>query len=64
VRSCSPAFAFPALLGPLNRIWLKLGLFLHKIVSPIVLGIMFFFDRERNGYSESMPRWCGPELRG
>jgi len=36
------AFAFPALLGPLNRIWLKFGLILHKIVSPIVLGIMFF----------------------
>jgi len=36
------AFAFPALLGPLNRIWLKFGMFLRKIVSPIVLGIMFF----------------------
>jgi len=33
---------FPKALGPLNRLWLKFGLLLHKIVSPIVLGIMFF----------------------
>jgi len=32
----------PALLAPLNRLWTKFGLLLHKIVSPLVLGIMFF----------------------
>ena len=32
----------PALLAPLNRLWLKFGLLLHRIVSPVVLGIMFF----------------------
>ena len=32
----------PALLAPLNRLWFKFGLLLHKIVSPLVLGIMFF----------------------
>jgi hypothetical protein len=36
------AFAAPQVLAPLNRLWLKLGLFLHTIVNPIVLGIMFF----------------------
>jgi predicted membrane metal-binding protein len=36
------ALAFPSVLAPLNRLWLKFGLLLHKIVSPIVLGIMFF----------------------
>ena len=36
------AFLFPSALGPLNRLWLKFGLLLHKIVNPIVLGIMFF----------------------
>jgi hypothetical protein len=36
------ALAAPALLGPLNRLWTRFGLLLHKIVSPIVLGIMFF----------------------
>jgi hypothetical protein len=32
----------PALLAPLNRLWLRLGLLLHAIVSPVVLGIIFF----------------------
>jgi len=31
------------LLSPLNIIWFKFGLFLGKIVSPIVMGIIFFF---------------------
>lgn len=34
--------AVPVLLGPLNKAWTKLGLLLHKITSPIVLGIMFY----------------------
>jgi len=36
------ALAFPSALAPLNRLWLRFGLLLHKIVSPIVLGIMFY----------------------
>jgi hypothetical protein len=32
----------PALLHPLNRIWFKFGLLLHKIVSPVVMGLLFF----------------------
>jgi hypothetical protein len=32
----------PQLLSPLNRLWYGLGLLLGKIVSPIVLGIIFF----------------------
>lgn len=36
------ALAAPTVLAPLNKLWLKLGLLLHRIVSPIVLGIMFF----------------------
>jgi len=36
------AFIAPAVLRPLNRLWTQLGLLLHRIVSPIVLGIMFF----------------------
>jgi len=31
------------LLSPLNIIWFKFGLFLGKIVSPVVMGIIFFF---------------------
>jgi hypothetical protein len=36
------AFAFQGVLAPLNRLWMRFGLLLHRIVSPIVLGIMFF----------------------
>lgn len=36
------AFATPRALAPLNRLWLKFGLLLHRIVSPLVLGIMFY----------------------
>ena len=36
------ALAAPSLLAPLNRLWTKLGLLLHRIVSPIALGILFF----------------------
>jgi hypothetical protein len=36
------AFALPKVLTPLNRLWLRFGLLLHRIVNPIVLGIMFF----------------------
>ena len=31
------------ILTPLNNLWFKFGLFLGKIVSPIVMGIIFFF---------------------
>jgi len=30
-------------LTPLNILWFKFGLFLGKIVSPLVMGIIFFF---------------------
>ncbi len=29
-------------LSPLNKIWFKFGLFLGKIISPIVMGLIFF----------------------
>jgi len=31
------------ILTPLNIIWSKFGIFLGKIVSPLVMGIIFFF---------------------
>lgn len=37
----SAAFLSPGILKPLNLLWFKLGMLLHKIVNPIVLGIMF-----------------------
>jgi len=31
-----------SLLSPLNKIWFKFGIILGKVVSPIVMGIVFF----------------------
>ena len=31
------------LLNPLNKIWFKFGLLLGKIISPIIMGVIFFF---------------------
>ena len=31
-------------LTPLNRFWMKFGLFLGKIISPIVMGVVFFCE--------------------
>jgi hypothetical protein len=36
------ALLFPVVLTPLNKMWFALGLLLGKVVSPIVLGILFF----------------------
>lgn len=36
------AVARPALLASLNRLWIKLGILLGKVVSPIALGIVFY----------------------
>ena len=30
------------LLRPLNLIWLKFGLLLHKVVNPVIMGLLFF----------------------
>ena len=30
-------------LIPLNKIWFKFGIILGKIISPIIMGIIFFF---------------------
>jgi hypothetical protein len=32
----------PGVLRPLNRAWMAFALLLHKVTSPIILGVMFF----------------------
>lgn len=34
-------FIAPGLLSPFNRLWFAFGLLLHKVVNPLVLGLMF-----------------------
>ncbi|MGQ0584526.1 MAG: SxtJ family membrane protein [Reyranella sp.] len=36
------ALVYPRLLGPLNRLWLKFGLLLYKVMNPLILGLLFF----------------------
>ena len=31
------------LLNPLNKIWYKFGIILGKIISPIIMGFIFYF---------------------
>ena len=36
------AFVCPQLLTPLNRVWFKFGLLLHRTVSPVVMAFLYF----------------------
>ena len=36
------AWLSPNVLAPLNRIWFRFGELLHRIVSPVALGVIFF----------------------
>lgn len=36
------AFVFPRLLTPLNQLWFRIGLLLHRVVNPIVMGLIFY----------------------
>lgn len=36
------ALLIPAVLAPANRLWMKFGELLHRIVSPLALGIVFY----------------------
>jgi len=42
VASLALAVAAPRLLGPVNRAWFRFGMMLNRIVSPVVLAIMFY----------------------
>ena len=36
------ALAVPRVLAPLNRVWTAFGDLLHRIVSPVALGILYY----------------------
>jgi predicted membrane metal-binding protein len=36
------AMAAPRLLAPLSRVWMRVGLLLHHVVNPIVMGVLFY----------------------
>ncbi|MGE5478750.1 MAG: SxtJ family membrane protein [Bacteroidales bacterium] len=36
------ALALPRMLRPLNIVWFKFGMVLHHVVTPVVMGLLFF----------------------
>lgn len=36
------SFVRPGILHPLNRAWMAFGGLLHRIVSPVILGVIYF----------------------
>ena len=34
----------PKLLSPLTKLWIKLGEIIGKFISPIIIGLIFFFN--------------------
>jgi len=52
------ALLWPAPLRPLNRAWLKLGLLLSKIVSPVVMMVLFYATVTPIGV---LMRWTGKD---
>lgn len=36
------ALLFPVVLGPFNKVWLKFGHLLSRVMNPLIMGILFF----------------------
>ena len=47
------------ILSPLNKLWFKFGLFLGRIISPVIMGIIFFLVVTPIGY---MMRILGKDI--
>ena len=52
------ALVKPALLTGLNRWWTRLGALISKVVSPVVLGVLFYCVLTPAG---AMMRWTGKD---
>ncbi len=53
------ALAAPKVLAPLNRAWSALGMLLHNVVNPLVLGVLFFLVFTPFG---CLLRWMGKDF--
>jgi hypothetical protein len=36
------SLAAPQILAPLNKAWTKLGLLMHRVVNPLIMGMLFY----------------------
>lgn len=48
----------PRLLAPLNRLWFRFGLLLHKLVSPVMMAVIFYLVVTPMGL---LMRWRGKD---
>jgi len=53
------AWLRPSSLHVLNRLWMKLGLLMHKLVNPVVMGLLFYGTILPTGL---VMRWRGRDL--
>jgi len=53
------SIAAPRALYPLNYVWFRFGLLLHRIISPIVIGAVFFLCVTPIGL---IMRWLGKDV--
>ena len=44
------ALVWPRALAPANRVWLRIGVLLHRIVNPVVMGVIFYLVVTPFGY--------------
>jgi hypothetical protein len=42
VALVATGYLFPKLLGPLNYAWFRLGMLLHGVVNPVIMGLLFY----------------------
>src|SRR5437879_11920400 len=47
----------PRWLAPLNRAWMQFGELLHRVVSPLVLGIIFYGVLDRKSVVRRLAWW-------
>ena len=53
------SFTSPKFLGPFNKVWFRFGLLLSKVVTPVVMALLFFLTITPTGI---IMRWMGNDL--
>jgi len=59
VAFAAAALVRPQILSPLNRVWLAFGRLMHRVVSPLVMGLVFFLCVTPTAW---IMRWRGSDL--
>jgi hypothetical protein len=36
------ALAWPRALAPANRLWLRIGMAMHRVINPVVMAVLFY----------------------